>query len=156
MYALIFIQSVFTSANNILLFTFLPDCLEYGTYHTGERAEGVAASVQTFFSKLVSSFSGPLAMLILAGIGFVEGEGAIQPASVEQGIWVLYTLCPAIGIGIALLLLRFYKLRGRDVQIMARYNNQEISREEAEAQLAGKYGPAAKSGKGAEKNVGEI
>ncbi|MFQ7726931.1 MAG: MFS transporter [Ruthenibacterium lactatiformans] len=66
-YVLYFVHSIFTSANNILLFMFTPDCLEYGTYHTGERAEGVAASVQTF-SKLVGSLSGP-AMLILAACG---------------------------------------------------------------------------------------
>lgn len=141
--ALYFIQSVFTSANNILLFTFTPDCLEYGTYHTGERAEGVAASVQTFFSKLVGSISGPVAMLILAGFGFVSGENAVQPESVVNGIWLCYTLLPAIGIAVAMLLLRMYKLRDKDVQVMARYNNGEITKEEADQLLCDKYGPAA-------------
>lgn len=67
-FAIVFIQGFFTGANNILLFTFTPDCIEYGTYHTGERAEGMAASVQTFSSKLVGSISGPIAMLLLAGV----------------------------------------------------------------------------------------
>ncbi len=88
-YVMLLIQGFFTGANNILLFTFTPDCIEYGTYHTGERAEGVAASVQTFFSKLIGSVSGPIAMLILSGFGFVEGENAMQPASVTGGLWIL-------------------------------------------------------------------
>ncbi len=142
-YVLFFIQAIFISANNILLFTFTPDCLEYGTYHTGERAEGVAASVQTFTSKLIGSIGGPIAMLILAGFGFIAGENAVQPETVANGIWMLYTLLPSCGIIVAVIILRFYKLRDKDVQIMAKYNNLEISKEEAEEKLADRFGPAA-------------
>lgn len=142
-YVLFFIQAIFTGTNNILLFTFTPDCLEYGTYHTGERAEGLAASVQTFTSKLIGSIGGPIAMLILAGFGFVVGENAVQPPAVANGIWLLYTLLPACGIAIALILLRFYKIRDKDVQVMAQYNNHKISKGEAESKLAEKFGPAA-------------
>lgn len=142
-YVMLLIQGFFTGANNILLFTFTPDCIEYGTYHTGERAEGVAASVQTFFSKLIGSVSGPIAMLILSGFGFVEGENAMQPASVTGGLWILYTIFPAVGMLLAVAVLRFYKLRSADVQFMARYNNKEISKDEAESHLKEKFGPAA-------------
>jgi Na+/melibiose symporter-like transporter len=82
-------------------------------------------------------------MLILAGFGFVAGENAVQPASVANGIWMLYTLLPSLGIVVAVIILRFYKLRDKDVQVMAQYNNLEISKEEAESKLADKYGPAA-------------
>ncbi len=142
-FAIVFIQGFFTGANNILLFTFTPDCIEYGTYHTGERAEGMAASVQTFFSKLVGSISGPVAMLLLAGFGFVAGEDAIQPAAVTNGVWILYTLCPAVGMILAVGMLRFYKLRTSDVQVMAQYNNKKITRGDAEKYLKEKYGAAA-------------
>lgn len=142
-YVMLLIQGFFTGANNILLFTFTPDCIEYGTYHTGERAEGVAASVQTFFSKLIGSVSGPIAMLILSGFGFVAGENAVQPASVTGGLWLLYTVFPAVGMLLAVAVLRFYKLRSADVQFMVKYNNKEISKDEAENRLKEKYGPAA-------------
>lgn len=142
-YVMLLIQGFFTGANNILLFTFTPDCVEYGTYHTGERAEGVAASVQTFFSKLIGSVSGPIAMLILSGFGFVAGENAVQPASVTGGLWLLYTVFPAVGMLLAVAVLRFYKLRSADVQFMVKYNNKEISKDEAENRLKEKYGPAA-------------
>ena len=57
----------------------------------------------------------------------------------------ILTIClfPAAGFAVALLfLLLFYKLKTKDVQIMAQYNNGQISKEEAEAILAAKYGPA--------------
>jgi len=77
-------------------------------------------------------------------VGFVEGENAIQPAGVEEGVWGLFNLLPAAGFALALvILLLFFKLRSKDVQTMSRYNNGEISREDAEELLASKYGPAA-------------
>lgn len=142
-FVLLFIQSFFTGANNILLFTFTPDCIEYGTYHTGVRSEGVAASVQTFFSKLISTVSGPIAMLILAGFGFVAGEGAVQPEAVTGALWFLYAICPAIGMLLAAFVLKFYRLRTPDVQVMVQYNTGEISKETAEEYLKEKFGPAA-------------
>ena len=82
--------------------------------------------------------------LSFAMIGFVEGENVVQSAQVTQGVWGLFTLVPAIGFVLALIVLKlFYKLRAKDVQTMAQYNNGEISKEEAEKLLAEKYGPAA-------------
>jgi len=141
--ALTAVSGLLTGANGILCFMFTPDCLEYGTYHTGERAEGVAVSIQTFFNKLTGSITGPIAMLIIGAFGFVAGEGAVQPDSVPKGIWLSMTLLSTIGTALAAILLRFYKLREKDIQIMAQYNNNEISKEEAEAELAEKFGPAA-------------
>ena len=136
-------QGIAAAFTGILVFMFTPDCLEYGTYHTGERAEGAAASVQTFFVKLTGSLSGPLAMLLLSAFGFIEGDVAVQPASALQGIWLCMTVFPAVGVVFALFIWSRYKLRDKDVQIMAEYNNGRISKEEADAQLASKYGPAA-------------
>lgn len=142
-YILFLLHNIFIGANSILLFMFTPDCIEYGTYHTGERAEGIAAAVQTFFSKLVGSISGPIAMLILGAFGFVSGENSIQPQSAINGIWLCYSLLPALGIVLALVLLHFYKLRDKDVQIMAQYSDGKISKDEADFHLSNKYGPAA-------------
>jgi Na+/melibiose symporter-like transporter len=79
----------------------------------------------------------------LASVGFVEGEGAVQPDGVADGVWALFCLLPAAGFAIALAILWFgYKLRTPDVQVMASYNNGQLSRQEAEAILAEKFGPA--------------
>ncbi len=137
------VQGIFAGITGVLVFMFTPDCLEYGTYHTGERAEGVAASVQTFFVKLIGSVAGPLAFAILAVFGFVSGETATQTELAKTGIFMCMTLFPAVGMFLSVIVLRFYKLRDKDVQVMATYNMGRISKEEAEAQLAEKYGPAA-------------
>ena len=143
LFALAALHGLAAGISGILVFMFAPDCLEYGTYHTGERSEGVALSIQTFFNKLSGSVAGPLAMLIIGAFGFVEGEFAVQPESALNAIWLTMTLLSALGTGIAAIIIRFYTLREKDVQVMAKYNNEEITKEEAEAVLASKYGPAA-------------
>ena len=121
----------------------IADTVEYGTYKTGTRAAGISFSLQTFVAKLKNGLIGSVVLTSLASVGFVEGENAVQPAGVAEGVWKLFCLLPAAGFTIALvILLAGYKLRTRDVQIMSRYNSGVLSREEAEAILAHKYGPA--------------
>ncbi len=128
---------------SVVIYMLIADTVEYGTYKTGTRAAGISFSLQTFVAKLKNGLIGTVVLLSLSAVGFVEGEHAIQPEGVADGVWALFCLFPAMGFGIALvLLLLFYKLRTKDVQIMSRFNNGEISREEAEALLAEKYGPA--------------
>ena len=79
----------------------------------------------------------------LAIFGFVEGENAVQPAGVADGVWTVFCLLPAIGFTVALVLLTFfYKLRDKNVQVMARFNNGEITKEEAEGILVAGFGEA--------------
>lgn len=130
---------------SVVIYMLVADTVEYGTYKTGTRAAGISFSLQTFVAKLKNSLIGTVVLLSLSSVGFIEGENAVQPAGVADGVWALFCLLPAAGFAIALvILLLFYKLRTKDVQIMAQYNNGEISTEQAEARLAGKYGPAGK------------
>lgn len=128
---------------SVVIYMLVADTVEYGTYKTGTRAAGISFSLQTFVAKLKNGLIGSVVLFSLSAVGFVEGEGAVQPAGVADGVWSLFCLFPAAGFAVALLiLLLFYKLRTKDVQVMSRYNNGEISREEAESLLAEKYGPA--------------
>jgi Na+/melibiose symporter-like transporter len=78
-----------------------------------------------------------ISMFGLAAVGFVEGSGVMQPPATIQGIWTLYALFPMIGTVSSLALFTtLYKLRDNDVRIMIRFNNGEISREEAERSFA--------------------
>ena len=131
---------------SVVIYMLVADTVEYGTYKTGTRAAGISFSLQTFVAKMKNSLMGTVVLLSLSAVGFVEGEGAVQPAGVADGVWALFCLFPAVGFAIALvILLAFYKLRTKDVQIMAAYNNGELSREAAEALLAEKYGPAGET-----------
>ena len=128
---------------SVVIYMLIADTVEYGTYKTGTRAAGISFSLQTFVAKLKNGLIGTIVLFSLAAVGFVEGEGAVQPEGVADGVWGLFCLFPALGFALALaILLLFYKLRTKDVQIMARYNNGEITREEANKLLGKKYGPA--------------
>lgn len=88
----------------------------------------------------MTSFS----LALLSIIGFVSGEGAVQPEGLAGNLWKLNTLVPAFGFLIAaILMLAVYKLRDKDVQVMSDYNNGKISREDANKILEAKYGSAA-------------
>jgi Na+/melibiose symporter-like transporter len=128
---------------SVVIYMLIADTVEYGTYKTGTRAAGISFSLQTFVAKLKNGLIGTVVLFSLSTIGFVEGENAVQPAGVADGVWALFCLLPAAGFAIALvILLLFYKLRTDEVQVMSLYNNGEISKEEAEKKLADKYGSA--------------
>lgn len=128
---------------SVVIYMLIADTVEYGTYKTGTRAAGISFSLQTFVAKLKNGLIGSIVLFSLSGVGFVEGENAVQPAGVADGVWALFCLLPAAGFAIAfVILLLFYKLRTKEVQVMALYNNGEMSREEAERKLSEKYGPA--------------
>ena len=128
---------------SVVIYMLVADTVEYGTYKTGTRAAGITFSLQCFAAKLKNGLIGTVVLFSLSAVGFVEGENAIQPAGVADGVWGLYCLLPAAGYLVALtMLMALYKLRTKDVQVMSQYNNGEISKAEAEALLAAKYGPA--------------
>lgn len=144
--ALIFITLKCTGIGfwQVIIYMLIADTVEYGTYKSGTRAAGITFSLQCFVAKLKNAMIDEVILISLATIGFIEGENAIQPAGVDSGVWALFNLVPAAGFVIGIIILKlFYKLRSKDVQIMAQYNNGEISKEEAESVLAVKYGPAA-------------
>ena len=131
---------------SVVIYMLIADTVEYGTNKTGTRAAGITYSLQTYVSKLKNGLIGSVILLSLSAVGFVEGEGAVQPAGVADGVWALFCLLPAVGFAIALIILLLgYKLRSGDVQTMSQYNNGEISREEAETLLAERYGPAGET-----------
>ena len=129
----------------VIIYMLIADTVEYGTYKSGTRAAGITFSLQCFAAKLKNGLIGSVVLFSLSTVGFIEGEGAVQPAGVSDGVWGLFCLFPAAGFALGLvILLLLYKLRSQDVQIMSQYNNGQISRAEAETLLAAKYGPAGK------------
>jgi len=123
----------------MLMFMFTPDCAEYGTYKTGIPASGIAFSMQTFSVKLTAAIASSLSALALSFVGFISTEGAIQPEGFSDKLWILYNVIPMTGAAISLLILSRYKLRDKDVQIMAKANSGEISKEEANTLLKGRF-----------------
>lgn len=102
----------------ILMGMFSADCVEYGAYVTGVRNEGITFSVQTFSMKLGQAFSGTLGIFLLGKFGYI-GNQVIQSQKTLEGIWLLTTLVPAIGLMLALIIFFFfYKLNESEVERM--------------------------------------
>ncbi len=130
------LRAVFGGATSIMLVMFTADCAEYGHFTTGERAQGMAFSIQTLTSKITGGLPSAIGMFLLGAVGFVSGSGAEQSAGTIGWIWNMYTWMPLVAATPALILvLVFYKLRDHDVELMMRANSGEITREEAQAQF---------------------
>jgi Na+/melibiose symporter-like transporter len=128
---------------------FTPDCAEYGQYKSGVSATGITFAIQTFSVKITAAVSSSLALFLLGLFNWISVQASdfaeLQALNVQQppeaitGLWIVYALIPTIGLAIAGVFYLFYKLNDKDVQIMAKCNSGEITREEAEAQLSRKY-----------------
>ena len=133
----------------VLAFMFTPDCAEYGQYKSGISAKGITFAIQTFSVKITGAVSSALALFLLGLFSWqtVEADSFEKLAELNiqqsdpalQGLWIVYALVPVIGMVISTFFYLGYKLNDKDVQIMAKCNSGEITREEAEAQLSRKY-----------------
>ena len=143
------IRTVPMSIVGILAFMFTPDCAEYGEYKSGISAKGITFAIQTFSVKITGAISSSLALFLLGLFGWisVEAESFEQLAAMNiqqspaalSGLWIVYALVPVIGMIISTFFYLGYKLNDKDVQIMAKCNAGEITREEAEKLLSRTY-----------------
>lgn len=143
------IRCVPLSIVGILAFMFTPDCAEYGQYKSGISAKGITFAIQTFSVKITGAVSSSLALFLLGLFKWVSVEaesfeqlkamGIQQSAGALNGLWIVYALVPVIGMIISTFFYMGYKLTDKDVQIMAKCNSGEITREEAEKLLSRKY-----------------
>lgn len=93
------------SGMQVLVWAMVNDAIDYHELRTGERNEGIVYSTYSFFRKLSGAASSSLSALVLGFIGYNQAEGAIQSASVVNGIWKSYTGIYVIGYALAVLLL---------------------------------------------------
>ncbi len=140
LYATTFLRSIGFSGYSVLIYMFVPDLVEYGHYATGERQEGICFSTQTFVTKLTGAIVASFSLFLLSAAGFSAADadpvtGVVGEAA-GKACWAVFTLVPVIGAVLgAFILIKWYKLRAADVQLMSRCNNGEITREECERQL---------------------
>ena len=133
----------------VLAFMFTPDCAEYGQYKSGISAKGITFAIQTFSVKITGAVSSALALFLLGLFAFpkIETDSFTELAAMNiqlsqtatNGLWIVYALVPVIGMVISTFFYLCYKLNDKDVQIMAKCNSGEITREEAEKLLSRKY-----------------
>jgi len=99
---------------NVMYPMYTADCIEYGTWKSGERATGISFSVQTFTTKLGQAIASALVGFILDGTGFVPN--AVQSEASLNGIFSMMTIVPFIGVAAMMLVFIFcYKLKDSDI-----------------------------------------
>ena len=143
------LRTVPMSIVGILAFMFTPDCAEYGQYKSGISAKGITFAIQTFSVKITGAVSSSLALFLLGLFDWISVEaesfeelaamGLQQSETALNGLWIVYALVPVIGMIISTFFYLGYKLNDKDVQIMAKCNSGEITRQEAEKLLSRKY-----------------
>jgi Na+/melibiose symporter-like transporter len=128
----------------------LPDLAEVAKYRTQAEHVGIIFSIHGFVQKLVASLVTSISLLILGAYGYVSVQAnsfdelarlnatgvGLQTSQALAGLWNVAFLFPAFGFGLAALFFLLVKINRQQTAIMIRANLGEITREEAEAQLA--------------------
>ena len=100
------------SAAHVLPWSIIPDAIEWGEWHTGERHEGMFYSLITLAQKIASSVAIPLALLVLDFTGYIPNS-AVQPVSAVNGIRIVAGPIPAALLCLGILFASLYPL-GRE------------------------------------------
>lgn len=106
-------------AAHILPWSIMPDAIEWGEWHTGERHEGVFYSLITFLQKVASSIAVPMALFMLDFTGYIPNS-ASQPDSVVSGIRMLTGPIPAALLCLGILFASLYPLGRENYNQLAR------------------------------------
>lgn len=135
------LRSIPAAFAGVTMFMFTPDCAEYGKFKSGIEAKGITFAIQTFMAKLTGAISGSLGLFLLKFFDWtsIHAEsfedlkklGIVQSSTAMSGLWFIYNMIPVIGMVIAFVIWCFYRLRDKEVQIMADANSGRITREEA-------------------------
>lgn len=146
---LLMISSIAGGVSTMMKAYLGPKCIEYGKYKNGRDTTGIFNAINTFFSKTTSSVASSLGLFLLGLFGWITVnaesfadlavQNVQQPDLALQGLWILNSLIPAIGGILGIILLCFYNLKDEDARLMGLCNAGEITREECEERLLGKY-----------------
>ena len=117
------IAGFFDGVSNIARMSCLADCVEYGQWKTGNRAEGLVFSANIFKSKLASGLAGAIPAYLLAAIGYVPN--AAQSASTLLWIALFFTAILGVASMLAILPLFKYELTERRYAEIVRQLDQE-------------------------------
>jgi GPH family glycoside/pentoside/hexuronide:cation symporter len=104
-----FLSAVGKNTLLMVIGVFLIQCMDYGEWHTGKRVEGIVNSFHSFASKVGSGVASALVGAILGLSGYVA-QAAQQTPSAIFGIRSLFSLIPAAGSLITLVILMFFDL----------------------------------------------
>jgi GPH family glycoside/pentoside/hexuronide:cation symporter len=97
------------SAAHVLPWSMIPDAIEWGEWHTGERHEGIFYSLVMLAQKIATSIAIPLALLVLDFTHYVP-NAEVQPPSAVTGIRIVAGPIPATLLCLGILFAYLYPL----------------------------------------------
>lgn len=98
----------------IIVWAIIADCIEISLKKTGVHEESSLYAMYSFFRKLAQGIGSAIVALSLSAIGFVEGDGAIQPESFCTNVKGLYAVLISLGTVIIFLCMKFIYNIGRE------------------------------------------
>ena len=104
----------------VSVWAIVADCIEVSYRKTGKSEEGSLYAIYSFFRKLAQGIGQAVVSLGLMAVGFVEGENAVQPEGIGDGIVKLYIIVLLAGSLIAFLSMKFiYNITKEDEKAFA-------------------------------------
>ncbi len=102
---------------NVITYAMVADSVDYLEFKTGRRSEGVCFASQTFISKLTAGISTYITGFVLKYVGFVQPVNDVpvldQPEKVFNGMFVMITIIPMIGLALAAVPMIFNDYTGK-------------------------------------------
>jgi GPH family glycoside/pentoside/hexuronide:cation symporter/probable glucitol transport protein GutA len=102
LFGLLFLAGVSLGISDVVTYSLTGDTVDYLEHRTGQRAEGLVFSLNTFSTKLQSALGLAFIGLVLAVVGY-QGDAAVQTPAALNGIFALLSLFPAIACVLSIL-----------------------------------------------------
>ncbi len=107
-FTLTILGALFFGIATITMSAMIADCVEYGEWKTGKRAEGTVFSSNTFRSKFAGAIGGGIGAYMLSGIGYIPNQ--TQTGTTLVWMQLLFTIIPGILLLISVVPLIKYPL----------------------------------------------
>jgi glycoside/pentoside/hexuronide:cation symporter, GPH family len=98
-----------TKLASVILWSMMADAVDYGELASGRRIAGLALSGSLLALKFGMAVGGALLGWLLAYVGY-QSQAKSQSPDTIAGIAVLFTLAPAVGHAVLIVLVRRYRL----------------------------------------------
>lgn len=143
-YIVLVIMGIPSGFSNILQYSMIGDTIDYLEDKTGERAEGICFSMQTFISKIGMAFTAFVCLIVLGAEGYAGAGNITVPDNVKEGIWMMTTLLSGLSTIACCIPLFFYRFtEKKQAEAVARIAARKAAAAEAASQDAGAESVAA-------------
>jgi len=110
-----------------IMWSMLPDTVEYGEWVGGKRIPGLTVSAASFAQKAAQGVAGWLASIILVSIAFKAGAD-VQSATTQEGIYFWFSIVSILLGVVTVVVMHFYSLDEKTYQkILIELKNRPVN-----------------------------